>query len=143
MRCIDWFISIVKKNLDKFVVWFDWFRILREVKERRRKWAEKLTPRVKNKNSIQEDTEEIETQEKKGMLPDDIVKLLSANEKYYSFHSSPFIFIYFLTFLHKSAYYFPLQEGFFRLRGREIREKTKKEEIQTFRVTSISPFLQF
>ncbi|KAL7606048.1 hypothetical protein Lser_V15G20492 [Lactuca serriola] len=56
-------------------------RILREVKERRRKWAEKLTPRVKNKNSIQEDTEEIETQEKKGMLPDDIVKLLAANEK--------------------------------------------------------------
>ncbi|KAI3500534.1 hypothetical protein L1887_36356 [Cichorium endivia] len=57
-------------------------RVLREVKERRRKWAEKLTPRAKK--SIQ-DTEETETQhqasENKGMLPDDIVKLLAANEK--------------------------------------------------------------
>ncbi|KVH92581.1 uncharacterized protein LOC112515405 [Cynara cardunculus var. scolymus] len=55
-------------------------RVLRERKERRRTWAQKLTPRV-NK-SIQDATEEIETQpENKGMLPDDIVKLLAANEK--------------------------------------------------------------
>lgn len=55
-------------------------RVLRERKERRRTWAQKLTPRV-NK-SIQDAAEEIETQpENKGMLPDDIVKLLAANEK--------------------------------------------------------------
>ncbi|KAJ9562256.1 hypothetical protein OSB04_007416 [Centaurea solstitialis] len=57
-------------------------RVLRERKERRRTWAQKLTPRV-NKSS-KDAAEEIETQpdDNKGMLPDDIVKLLAANEKY-------------------------------------------------------------
>lgn len=62
------------------------FRVLREVKDRRRKWAEKLTPRQPRLNKSIQDAEEIETPaeapERKGMLPDDIVKLLAANEKY-------------------------------------------------------------
>ncbi|XP_024984088.1 uncharacterized protein LOC112520015 [Cynara cardunculus var. scolymus] len=54
-------------------------RVLRERKERRKTWAQKLTPCV-NK-SIQDAVEEIETQpDNKEMLPDDIVKLLAANE---------------------------------------------------------------
>ena len=58
---------------------------MHEVKERRRKWAKKLTPRQprQNKNTI--DVEESETPhipKNKGMLQDDIFKLLAANEKY-------------------------------------------------------------
>ncbi|PWA59731.1 hypothetical protein CTI12_AA388370 [Artemisia annua] len=59
-------------------------RVVREVKERRRKWAEKLTPRQPRQNKNIEDAKESETPqipENKGMLPDDIVKLLAANEK--------------------------------------------------------------
>ena len=58
---------------------------MREVKERRRKWAEKLTPRQPRQNKNIKDAKESETPqipENKGMLPDDIVKLLAANEKY-------------------------------------------------------------
>lgn len=61
-------------------------RVLREGKERRRKWAEKLTPRQPRVDKNIKEAEEIETPqqapETKGMLPDDIVKLLAANEKY-------------------------------------------------------------
>ncbi|KAF5766227.1 hypothetical protein HanRHA438_Chr15g0725191 [Helianthus annuus] len=57
-------------------------RIAREVKERRRKWAEKLTPRQPRPNkNVPDEEEETETPSNKGMLPDDIVKLLAANEK--------------------------------------------------------------
>ncbi|KAI3760895.1 hypothetical protein L1987_51297 [Smallanthus sonchifolius] len=56
-------------------------RVLREVKERRRKCAEKLTPREPRPNKNIPDAEETETQSNKGMLPDDIVKFLAANEK--------------------------------------------------------------
>ncbi|KAI7729065.1 hypothetical protein M8C21_004332 [Ambrosia artemisiifolia] len=55
--------------------------VAREVKERRRKWAEKLTPRQPRLNKNVPDEEETETPSNKGMLPDDIVKLLAANEK--------------------------------------------------------------
>ncbi|KAL6507414.1 hypothetical protein OROGR_023609 [Orobanche gracilis] len=60
-------------------------RVAREGKERRRKWAQKLTPRSlpkeeSTKNEIESETHE-ESQDNKGMLPDDIVKLLAAGEK--------------------------------------------------------------
>lgn len=62
------------------------FRVLREGKERRRKWAEKLTPKPVQEEESIEDSKEIESQEEfrdnKGMLPDEIVKLLAAREKY-------------------------------------------------------------
>lgn len=75
---------------------------MREVKERRRKWAEKLTPRQPRQNKNIEDAKESETPqipENKGMLPDDIVKLLAANEKYslYIFSTSGYCFITFLV----------------------------------------------
>ncbi|XP_057768441.1 uncharacterized protein LOC130988576 [Salvia miltiorrhiza] len=58
-------------------------RVVREVKERRRQWAQKLTPRPLPKKIITE--HETETKEEslvnKGMLPDDIVKLLAEREK--------------------------------------------------------------
>ncbi|CAA0832318.1 Unknown protein [Striga hermonthica] len=62
-------------------------RVVREVKERRRKWAKNLTPKpLPKKRSIKDETEtKTETYEdsqgNNGMLPDDIVKLLAAREK--------------------------------------------------------------
>ncbi|KAL8199369.1 hypothetical protein R6Q57_012937 [Mikania cordata] len=56
-------------------------RVLREGKERRRRWAEKLTPREPRLNKDIPDEDEAETPTSKGMLPDEIVKLLAANEK--------------------------------------------------------------
>ncbi|KAG8384491.1 hypothetical protein BUALT_Bualt04G0123200 [Buddleja alternifolia] len=60
-------------------------RVVREGKERRRQWAQKLTPRSLPKKEITKDETETETrevtQDNKGMLPDDIVNLLAANEK--------------------------------------------------------------
>ncbi|KAL3636503.1 hypothetical protein CASFOL_018802 [Castilleja foliolosa] len=61
-------------------------RVAREGKERRRQRAQKLTPRSrpKERKSEKDETEtEIneDTEGNKGMLPDDIVKLLAANEK--------------------------------------------------------------
>lgn len=60
-------------------------RVVREGKERRRKWAEKLTPKPAQENESIEDATEIESQEEshdnKGMLPDEIVKLLASREK--------------------------------------------------------------
>ncbi|KAM7510264.1 hypothetical protein LguiB_009139 [Lonicera macranthoides] len=61
-------------------------RIVREGKERRRQWAQKLTPRQSrsDKKSTTEVTETEapeESQDNKGMLSEDIVKLLAAREK--------------------------------------------------------------
>lgn len=60
-------------------------RVVREGKERRRQWAQKLTPRPTQNDESIEDTKEPEnTQESKdnrGMLPDEIVKILAAREK--------------------------------------------------------------
>lgn len=56
------------------------------MKERRRQWAQKLTPRSLPKEESTKDETENETLEEslgnKGMLPDDIVKLLAEREKY-------------------------------------------------------------
>ncbi|CAK9151534.1 unnamed protein product [Ilex paraguariensis] len=60
-------------------------RIVREGKERRRQWAQKLTPRPSSASDTVQDRIETETHEEtqnnKGMLPDDIVQLLAAREK--------------------------------------------------------------
>ncbi|KAH6806504.1 hypothetical protein C2S53_013047 [Perilla frutescens var. hirtella] len=60
-------------------------RVVREVKERRRQWAQKLTPRSLPKEESTKHETENETREEslvnKGMLPDDIVKLLAEREK--------------------------------------------------------------
>ncbi|KAG8367037.1 hypothetical protein BUALT_Bualt16G0030800 [Buddleja alternifolia] len=60
-------------------------RAVREVKERRRQWAQKLTPRALPKEECNKDETEIEKHEEsqndKGMLSDDIVKLLADREK--------------------------------------------------------------
>ncbi|KAH6826847.1 hypothetical protein C2S53_013045 [Perilla frutescens var. hirtella] len=60
-------------------------RVVREVKERRRQWAQKLTPRSLPKEESAKHETENETREEslvnKGMLPDDIVKLLAEREK--------------------------------------------------------------
>ena len=65
------------------------FRAVREKKESRReshlKWAEKLTPRPSGKGQNAKDAVEAEAQESmgnEGMLPNDIVKVLAAREKY-------------------------------------------------------------
>ncbi|KAK4426339.1 hypothetical protein Salat_1402400 [Sesamum alatum] len=60
-------------------------RVVREGKERRRKWAQKLTARSLPKEESVRDEEETEThkesQANKGMLPDEIVKILAEREK--------------------------------------------------------------
>jgi hypothetical protein len=62
------------------------FRVVREKKERRRLWAQKLTPRPSRKGESIQDAVEDEMQHEsmgnEGMLPDDIVKVISAREKY-------------------------------------------------------------
>ncbi|CAN4090534.1 unnamed protein product [Withania somnifera] len=58
-------------------------RVVQERKERRRQWAQKLTPQPMHDESI-EDTKEPENaqdSENRGMLPDEIVKILAAREK--------------------------------------------------------------
>lgn len=55
------------------------------MKERRRQWAQKLTPRSLPKGESIKETEKESPEESelnKGMLPDDIVKLLAEREKY-------------------------------------------------------------
>lgn len=74
-------------------------RVVREGKEKRKKWAEKLTPKPAQKDVSIEDAMDIESEEEspdnKGMLPDEIVKLLAAREKYVSFlHFGCLSFIY-------------------------------------------------
>ncbi|KAL0461497.1 UNVERIFIED_CONTAM: hypothetical protein Slati_0037300 [Sesamum latifolium] len=60
-------------------------RVVREGKERRRKWAQKLTARSLPKEESRRDEEETESLEEsqanKGMLPDEIVKMLAEREK--------------------------------------------------------------
>ncbi|KAK2986489.1 hypothetical protein RJ640_012169 [Escallonia rubra] len=57
-------------------------RVAREGKERRRQWAQKLTPRPSSGDQGVTETERNEESENNGgMLPDDIVKLLAAQEK--------------------------------------------------------------
>ncbi|KAL0430324.1 UNVERIFIED_CONTAM: hypothetical protein Sradi_0658400 [Sesamum radiatum] len=60
-------------------------RVVREGKERRRKWAQKLTARSLPKEESRRDEVETETHEEsqanKGMLPDEIVKILAEREK--------------------------------------------------------------
>ncbi|XP_075653283.1 uncharacterized protein LOC142623717 [Castanea sativa] len=59
-------------------------RVVREEKERRRKWAQNLTPRPSRKGESAKDAKEAETQESignDGMLPNDIVNVLAAREK--------------------------------------------------------------
>lgn len=58
-------------------------RVVREGKERRRQWAQKITPRPsRGDKSIQNDSETPqESDDNRGMLPDDIVKLLASQEK--------------------------------------------------------------
>lgn len=62
---------------------------MREGKERRRQWAQKLTPRSSRPRpdkSIQNATEmPQESEDNKDMLPDDIVQVLAAREKYVMF----------------------------------------------------------
>lgn len=65
---------------------FSQYRVVREGKERRRLWAQKLTPRPSRKGEIVQDAVGDETQQEskgnEGMLPDDIVKVIVAREKY-------------------------------------------------------------
>lgn len=60
-------------------------RVVREGKERRRRWAQKLTPRPSGEEESIEDVKEVEPKQEslynQGMLPDEIVKLLAASEK--------------------------------------------------------------
>nr|XP_016502002.1 PREDICTED: uncharacterized protein LOC107820254 [Nicotiana tabacum] len=60
-------------------------RVVREGKERRRQWAQKLTPRPTRNDESIEDIKEPENAEGSkdngGMLPDEIVKILAAREK--------------------------------------------------------------
>lgn len=60
-------------------------RVVREGKERRRQWAQKLTPRPTQNDESIEDTKEPEnaqeSKDNRGMLPDEIVKILAAREK--------------------------------------------------------------
>lgn len=62
------------------------YRVIREGKERRRLWAQKLTPRPTRKGESVQDAVGDETQQEsvgnEGMLPDDIVKAIAAREKY-------------------------------------------------------------
>ncbi|PIN19594.1 hypothetical protein CDL12_07719 [Handroanthus impetiginosus] len=58
-------------------------RVVREGKERRRQWAQKLTPRPPREENTKDETEtesQEESQSNKGMLPEDIVKLIAARE---------------------------------------------------------------
>ncbi|KAJ8544889.1 hypothetical protein K7X08_017472 [Anisodus acutangulus] len=59
-------------------------RVVREGKERRRQWAQKLTPRPTQNDESIEDTKEPENAQDSdniGMLPDEIVKIIAAREK--------------------------------------------------------------
>lgn len=76
-------------------------RVTREGKERRRLWAQRKTPRPSKKpkddqeiaeNGIEEDGNE--SPERRGMLPNEIVNLLAAREKYD-------IFMFLVNFNHK------------------------------------------
>ncbi|KAG5061143.1 hypothetical protein JHK87_002172 [Glycine soja] len=60
-------------------------RVVREGKERRRRWAQKITPRPSKAGKKSEDVEDSEPQQESntaaGFLPDNIVQMLAAREK--------------------------------------------------------------
>ncbi|OIV92895.1 hypothetical protein TanjilG_01029 [Lupinus angustifolius] len=60
-------------------------RVVREGKERRRQWAQKLTPRpskaVKNSRDVTGTEPQQESNKTAGFLPDNIVQMLAAREK--------------------------------------------------------------
>ncbi|KAL8117553.1 uncharacterized protein LOC141693371 [Apium graveolens] len=57
-------------------------RVVREGKERRRQWAQKLTPRLSRPDKSLQITEmPQESEDNKDMLPDDIIQALAAREK--------------------------------------------------------------
>lgn len=58
-------------------------RVVREGKERRRQWAQKLTPRSSRPDKSMQNATEMpqESEDNKDMLPDDIVQVLAAREK--------------------------------------------------------------
>ena len=68
-----------------------WYRVVREGKERRRLWAQRKTPKPAQDDdleSAQDDDAQTENPNeasgREGMLPNDIVQLLAAREKYFS-----------------------------------------------------------
>lgn len=67
-------------------VWFLPYRVVHEGKEHRRRWAQKLTLLLSRDKESIEDVKEVEAKQEshdnKGMLPDEIVKLLADHEKY-------------------------------------------------------------
>lgn len=91
VACKRWRIE----NIDLLGIFIILFRcrVRREGKERRKKLAERLTPRPKTKVEVCDDDDEMvedeegadtnkQSQINKGMLPNDIVNLLAAREKY-------------------------------------------------------------
>lgn len=60
-------------------------RVVREGKERRRKWAQKITPRPSKAGEKSQDVEDTEPQQESntaaGFLPESIVQMLAAREK--------------------------------------------------------------
>lgn len=73
-------------------------RVAREGKERRRKWAQKKTPRPSTRVESVQDASETETHQESlgtaGMLPPNIVELLAAREKYDSFFNCFCVYVY-------------------------------------------------
>lgn len=71
-------------------------RVVREGKERRRKWAQRLTPRPSKITKDSKDRSDTKTQlvsmADSGLLPDDVVEMLAAREKYdFSFSFSKYV----------------------------------------------------
>ncbi|MBA0760870.1 hypothetical protein Gotri_023591 [Gossypium trilobum] len=78
--------KIQKENKARYLICFFFlYRVRREGKERRRLWAQRKTPRQSTKvEKVQEDVEtetDEESQAKKGLLPTNIVEMLSSREK--------------------------------------------------------------
>lgn len=78
------------------------FRVVREGKERRRQWAQKFTPRASRPDkSMQNATEmPLESEDNKDMLPEDIVQVLAAREKYVMFFKPSSILDYICVHAH-------------------------------------------
>lgn len=63
-------------------------RVIREEKERRRKWAQNITPRPSKAGKNSQDVSGTDTEPQResntaaGFLPDNIVQMLAAREKY-------------------------------------------------------------
>lgn len=65
-------------------------RVIREEKKRRRKWAQNITPRPSNAREKSQDISGTKPQQEPntaaGFLPDNIVQMLAAQEKYVTSH---------------------------------------------------------